>query len=212
MIIEVLPVGPVQCNCVILGCPETREAMVIDPGGDAELILEHLDAHQLQLKCILLTHAHFDHVTAVSKLKAARGAEIMVHVDEKPLYDTVTVQGLFFGIAAAPLPRPDRKLADGDRIKWGNLEGQVRHTPGHSPGSICFYVPQEELLVTGDTLFAQSIGRTDLWGGSLPTLMRSLKEQVLSLPDETRVIPGHGPSTTIGTERRSNLFLQELEA
>lgn len=201
MIIEVTPVGPVACNCVILGCPETREALVIDPGGDLELILSKLDQHQLKVRGLLLTHAHFDHLMALGKLKAARGGEIMLHPEDKPLYAMVTVQGLMFGVAASNPPKPDRLLKDREVIQWGRLKGQIRHTPGHSPGSVSLYIEEEHLVVTGDTLFAQGIGRTDLWGGSLPTLLRSIKEQLLSLPDETRVIPGHGDATTIGIER-----------
>ena len=209
MIIEVMPVGPVAANCLLLGCPETRQALIIDPGGDPDLILSRLDQHQLTIQGLLLTHAHFDHLLAIGDLKAKRGGTIMMHEGDRPLYENITVQGQLYGFEVPPLPPIDRYVQDGEIVTWGQHQAKILHTPGHSPGGLCLYVKSENLLVTGDTLFAGSIGRTDLWGGSYDLLMTSIRSQLLPLPDATRVIPGHGDSTTLGEERRSNPFLME---
>lgn len=207
MIVETLAVGPLGCNCTILGCPETRNAIVVDPGGDTDRIEAILDRHGLTPKALLLTHAHFDHVLGTADLKARFGTEILLHPDDLPLYEGLPMQGSFFGFSLPEPPRVDRFVADGERLTVGSRTGEVIHTPGHSPGSICFHVGDERLLLTGDTLFAGSIGRTDLWGGNYPAILRSIRERLLPLPPETRVIPGHGPETTIGQELLTNPFL-----
>lgn len=207
MIVETLAVGPLGCNCTILGCPETRKAIVVDPGGDADRIAALLDRHGLEPVALLHTHAHFDHVLGAPELKARFGAEILLHADDLSLYESVPMQGAFFGFTL-PAPAPvDRFVPDGETLAIGQDRGEVIHTPGHSPGSICFHVGSQKLLLTGDTLFAGGIGRTDLWGGSHPALMRSIRERLLPLDPETRVIPGHGPETTLGEEALSNPFL-----
>lgn len=209
MIVETFPVGPLGCNCTILGCPETREAVVVDPGGDLDLIQARLDAHGLVVKQILHTHAHFDHLLATGALKEARGGEILLHEADLDLYRNVPMQGTMFGMTLEAPPEPDRLVTDGERLAWGEGAGDILHTPGHTPGSICLHVLGRKLVLTGDTLFAGGIGRTDLWGGDFQTIMRSIHERLLSLDDETVVIPGHGPATTIGEERRTNPFLQD---
>ncbi|MBO9542129.1 MBL fold metallo-hydrolase [bacterium] len=209
MIVETFPVGPLGCNCTILGCPETKEAVVVDPGGDLELIQEVLDRHGLKVTRILHTHAHFDHLLATGDLKASRGGEILLHEGDLDLYRNVPMQGRLFGMALDAPPEPDRLVKDGERLAWGEGTGEVLHTPGHTPGSICLHVGAHKLVLTGDTLFSGGIGRTDLWGGSFPEIMRSIHERLLTLDDDTVVIPGHGDTTTIGEERRSNPFLQD---
>lgn len=208
MIVETLAVGPLGCNCTILGCPETRQAIVVDPGGDADRIAAILDRHGLKPVALLHTHAHFDHVLGAPELKERFGAEILLHADDLPLYENVPMQGSFFGFSL-PAPTPvDRFVPDGERLAIGSEHGEVIHTPGHTPGSICFHVGTQKLLLTGDTLFAGGIGRTDLWGGSQADLMRSIRERLLPLDPETRIIPGHGPETTLGEEARHNPFLR----
>jgi glyoxylase-like metal-dependent hydrolase (beta-lactamase superfamily II) len=208
VIVETLVVGPLGCNCTILGCPDTREAVVVDPGGDEDAILELLDEHRLTLKAILHTHAHFDHLLATGALKTARGGEILLHEGDRPLYDNVPMQGQFFRMAVSAPPPVDRYVRDGERLHWGHGQGDILHTPGHTPGSVCLHVGSEKLVLTGDTLFAGGIGRTDLWGGSFPEIMTSIHTRLLTLDDRTTVIPGHGPATTIGDEREANPFLQ----
>jgi glyoxylase-like metal-dependent hydrolase (beta-lactamase superfamily II) len=208
MIVETLAVGPLGCNCTILGCPETRRAVVVDPGGDAERIAAVLDRHGLTPVAAFHTHAHFDHVLATPELKARYGLEILLHADDLPLYENLAMQGSFFGFSL-PDPLPvDRFVSDREDVAVGSERGEVIHTPGHTPGSICFHVGSEKLLLTGDTLFAGGVGRTDLWGGSEASLMRSIHERLMTLDPMTRVIPGHGPETTLGEEARSNPFLR----
>jgi hydroxyacylglutathione hydrolase len=214
MLLQTFSVGLLQCNCSVLGCPETGEALVIDPGDEAERILQVLARHDLACKTILLTHAHLDHVGAAAPLAAATGAEILLHEADRSLYAKVPEQAALFGFRSPPLAPIDRYLGDGESLGIGRLAGEVRHTPGHSPGGICLLVPasteggtEPGRLFAGDTLFAGSIGRTDLWGGSHDDIVRSIKERLLTLPDETIVIPGHGGPTTIGEERRWNPFL-----
>jgi hydroxyacylglutathione hydrolase len=209
MIHEILPVGPLQCNCSVIGDEASREAIVIDPGDDIEDVLALVRKHQLQVKQIVITHAHIDHVGGAMKLRAATGAPILLNQNDYALLKMLDVQAAWIGVAAPERVEIDQNLAHADTVKAGALAAEVLHTPGHTEGSVCLYFPAEKKLIAGDTLFAGSIGRTDLPGGSYEKILHSLHQRVLALPDETVVIPGHGPVTTIGEERESNPFLQE---
>ena len=207
MIHEILPVGPLQCNCSVIGDETTREAMVIDPGDDIEDVLALIRKHNLQVKQIVITHAHIDHVGGAMKLRAATGAPILLNQNDYELLKMLDVQASWLGMADPGKVKIDGSLGQADTITAGSLKAQVLHTPGHTEGSVCLYFPLEKKLIAGDTLFAGSIGRTDLPGGSFEKIIRSLREKVLALPDETVVVPGHGSLTTIGEERESNPFL-----
>ena len=210
-----IPVGMLQCNCSIVGDLATGEALVIDPGDEVGRILELLGRHKLTVKAIVSTHAHIDHVGGLHKLRQYTGAPVMMHRNDVPLYQGMEVQAAFLGVPTPETGEIDQLLTDGDVVQWGSLAAQVMHTPGHSPGSISLYLPQgaqkltsgKPQLFAGDTLFAGSIGRTDLWGGSMETILDSLRSKLMQLPDETVVHPGHGPRTSIGEERQSNPFL-----
>jgi len=205
-----MPLGPFQANCVVLACPETAEAVVIDPGDEGERVAGVLEQRGWKARHILLTHAHVDHVGGVKALRAATGAPVLLHPDDRPLFDRVAQQASAFGLRAEQPAPPDGTLNDGDEITFGaGLRLTVLHTPGHSPGGVCLHLAGAAgLLVAGDTLFAGSIGRTDLWGGDHATLMRSIRERLLDLPPATQVICGHGPATTIGDEAQSNPFVR----
>ncbi len=209
MIIETFPVGPLQCNCTILGDPETGEAIVIDPGDEALKVLKRLSAHGLRPKAILITHTHLDHVAGNHEVREKTGAKVMLHERDLPLYDNLGMQAQFIGMDAPVRAPVDEHIHQGDVIPFGGQGDsiQVLHTPGHTPGSCSFFLGSRNLLFSGDTLFSGSIGRTDLWGGDFDTEVRSIREKLLPLPDATRVITGHGPDTTILEERRSNPFL-----
>ncbi|HXX01629.1 MAG TPA: MBL fold metallo-hydrolase [Candidatus Acidoferrales bacterium] len=207
MIHEILPVGPLQCNCSVIGDEATREAMVIDPGDDIDDVLALIRKHNLQVKQIVITHAHIDHVGGAMKLRAATGAPILLNQNDYALLKMLDVQAAWIGMVSPGKVEIDRSVTTGESVSVGSLTAQVLHTPGHTEGSICLYLPAEQKLIAGDTLFAGSIGRTDLPGGSMQKIMRSLHGTVLALPDETVVVPGHGPLTTIGDERESNPFL-----
>ena len=209
MIHEILPVGPLQCNCSIVGDETTREAMVIDPGDEINEIQALLRKHNLRVKQIVITHAHIDHVGGAMKLRAATGAPILLNQNDYALLKMLDVQAAWLGMKSPGRVEIDQNIGQADVVKAGSLQGQVIHTPGHTEGSICIYFPFEKKLIAGDTLFAGSIGRTDLPGGSLEKIMESLHNQVLALPEETVVIPGHGPTTTIGEERETNPYLQK---
>jgi hydroxyacylglutathione hydrolase len=207
MIHEILPVGPLQCNCSVIGDEQTREAIVIDPGDDIEDILGAIRKHNLRVKQIVITHAHIDHVGGAMKLRAVTGAPILLNQQDYALLKMLDVQAVWLGMEAPGRVEIDQSVGQADVVKAGSLAGQVLHTPGHTEGSICLYFPAEQKLIAGDTLFAGSIGRTDLPGGSSEKILQSLHNRVLALPDETVVVPGHGPLTTIGEERESNPFL-----
>ncbi|MFI5183292.1 MAG: MBL fold metallo-hydrolase [Vicinamibacteria bacterium] len=209
VIVETFPVGLLQCNCIVLGDPVSKEALVVDPGDEVEKVLAVLAKHGLSCRAILNTHTHIDHVGANDALKQATGARLMLHEADLPLYDNLRVQAEWLGGMVAPVRADvDEHIHQGDDVKAGALVTQVLHTPGHTPGSLCFHVEgAQPLLLSGDTLFAGSVGRTDLWGGDYDQEIDSIRTRLLSLDDGTRVIPGHGPETTIGRERRRNPFL-----
>lgn len=209
MIHKVFPVGPLQCNCSVIGDEQTHQAMVIDPGDQIEDILNILKAENLTLKQIVVTHAHIDHVGGAMKLKAATGAPILMNQKDEALLKMLDVQATWLGMKPPGTVQVDEQVDEGRVLQIGNLSSTVIHTPGHTEGSICLYFPVQKTLIAGDTLFAGSIGRTDLPGGSFDKIMRSLHNQLLQLPDDTQVVPGHGPMTTIGEERETNPFLQK---
>lgn len=252
-----IPVGMLQCNCSIIGDPLTGEALVVDPGDEVERILDLLGRRRLTVKAIVSTHAHIDHVGGLAKLHQYTGAPVLMHRDDLPLYQAMDIQASFLGVLPPDLTEVDQLLKEGDVLRWGSLEAQVIHTPGHTPGSVSLYLPHNAgkisltdkgvkadgkpgrangemgegdsadfqgqngekagsgkteirvpQLLAGDTLFKGSIGRTDLWGGSMEEIMDSLRSKLMQLPDATIVHPGHGPMTTIGQEREVNPFLR----
>ena len=208
MKLRALTVGPVSCNCVIVACPDTAEAAIIDPGGNADRILAAVRAMGVQVKNLLHTHGHFDHILATGEVAAATGAKVAIHGNDQALYDNLPRQGSIFGFAAEKPPKPDQILVGGESINIGKLSATVIHTPGHTPGSVGFYFAADGILLAGDTLFADSVGRTDFPGGSFPSIVKSIQTKLYVLPVETRVVPGHGPETTIGHEREHNPFVR----
>ncbi|RME43408.1 MAG: MBL fold metallo-hydrolase [Caldilineae bacterium] len=206
MIIEQLVVSPFQANCYLIGCEETRAGAIVDPGDEAPRILRAVERLGLDIRHVLLTHAHIDHIGAAAEVARATGAPLALHRNDLPLLKAGG-GGLLFGLPAPPYKEPDVWLEEGDEIEVGNYTLRVLFTPGHSPGHVTFYAPQAGALFDGDVLFAGSIGRTDLPGGSFETLMDSIAHKLMPLPDETVVYSGHGPATTIGRERVSNPFL-----
>jgi glyoxylase-like metal-dependent hydrolase (beta-lactamase superfamily II) len=207
MIHEIFPVGPLQCNCSVVGDEQTREAIVIDPGDDIDDVLAIVQRHDLTVKQIVITHAHIDHVGGAGKLKQLTGAPILLNQNDYALLQMLDVQAAWCGMRSPGEVEIDASLGAGDQVSVGSLVADVLHTPGHTEGSVCLYFAPAKKLIAGDTLFAGSIGRTDLPGGSYEKIMRSLHGPVLALPDETLVVPGHGPLTTIGAERETNPFL-----
>jgi hydroxyacylglutathione hydrolase len=211
MIHETLPVGMLACNCSILGDESTGEAIVVDPGDDIDQVQRLLTRHKLRTKYIVVTHAHIDHVGGIEKLKRATGAAVLMHQGDFPLYQNLALQAEWLGVETPPLTDVDQFLKEGDSLHFGPMNLEVLHTPGHSPGSLSLHLPGENRrILSGDTLFQGSIGRTDLWGGSLDEILRSIRSRLLVFPDEMPVFPGHGLSTTIGEERERNPFLQKL--
>jgi hydroxyacylglutathione hydrolase len=252
LIHEIIPVGMLQCNCSILGDPETRDAIVVDPGDEVERILEILREHQLNVRAIVSTHTHIDHVGGLALLHAATKAPVLIHEADLELYRHLDMQAQFLGMRTPESIRIEDFVKEGDSVRWGGYGARVIHTPGHTPGSISLLVekglPSSEegylsrakpqpakasaeahlrghageaaahsvrgpatgqgRLLAGDTLFQGSIGRTDLWGGSMKDILTSIREKLLALPDETLVIPGHGDNTTIGEERAQNPYLR----
>lgn len=211
MILETRAVDPFFKNGFVLGCEETREGVVVDPGDEVDQLIAAAADHHLAIKYILLTHAHFDHITGVDRAKQVFGAPVALHRDDLVLYDAAPEQGRMFGFQVARQPAPDLFYENGQVIPFGRYEVRVHHTPGHCPGGVCLQVgPTGELgtqLFVGDTLFAGSIGRTDLPGGDLSTLLRSIREVLFAFPDESEVYSGHGPATTIGREKSTNPFV-----
>ncbi|MEO6828634.1 MAG: MBL fold metallo-hydrolase [Acidobacteriaceae bacterium] len=207
MIHEILSVGPLACNCSILADETTRRATVVDPGADIQNILAVLAKHNLTVEQIVITHAHIDHVGGAAQLKRLTGAPITMNQNDLPLLKIMDVQASWLGVPTPEVTGPDIDARDLLSLRIAEQPAQVLHTPGHTEGSICLHLPEAQLLLAGDTLFAGSIGRTNLPGGDLKKILRSLRERLLPLPDATRVIPGHGASTTIGQERESNPFL-----
>ena len=234
LIHEVIPVGLLQCNCSILGDPKTHEAIVVDPGDDVERIVAILHRHHLKVLAIVSTHTHIDHVGGLAALHRATGAPVLIHEADLGLYKTLDMQAQWLGIPTPELVRIKDFVKEGDTLRWGGYHAQVLHTPGHTEGSISLVVgagaqpagyaerkpapaaKQSQVasdavaarLLAGDTLFQRSIGRTDLPGGSYPKILKSIREKLLTLPDDLVVYPGHGETTTIGLEREFNPFLQ----
>jgi len=207
VIIETLAVGPIQANCFILGCEETREAVVIDPGEEADRILALVAETNLTVKYIINTHGHMDHVSANKKMHEATGAPILIHSLDAPMLDQVADSAAAWGFKAENSPAPERQLQDDDEITFGNITLTVIHTPGHTRGGISLYADGE--VFVGDTLFAGSIGRTDFPGGSFEVIRESIQQKLFQLGDNVRVHTGHGPATTIGHEKRHNPFVGE---
>ena len=229
LIHEVIPVGMLQCNCSILGDPVTREGIVVDPGDDTDRILAILRRHDLKIRAIISTHTHIDHVGGLAALHLATGAPVLIHEADLELYRHLDIQAQWLGVPTPAKTAIEDFVKEGDTLRWGGFVASVLHTPGHTPGSISLVVRAgialpgaerkagafqentgaESRLLSGDTLFRESIGRTDLWGGSYPQILDSIREKLLVLPDEMVVYPGHGEITTIGFERAHNPFLQQ---
>ena len=208
MILETFPVGPLACNCTIMGDEEAGEAIVVDPGDEVVRIHRRLMELGLKLKQILVTHAHIDHVGGALKLKRLTGAPILLNENDLPLLKMMEVQAGWLGVATPETAPPDAPLADGLVVGLDRYPAEVLHTPGHTQGSVCLLFAPLKMVVAGDTLFAGSIGRTDLPGGNFNQIIDSIHSRLLPLPDETKVLAGHGPATTIGEERRRNPFLR----
>ncbi|MBV8865451.1 MAG: MBL fold metallo-hydrolase [Acidobacteriaceae bacterium] len=210
MIHVIIPVGLLQCNCSIFGDEQTHDAIVIDPGDEIEQIIGVLDKHQLCVRAIVITHAHIDHVAGAHRLRAFTNAPIYMNERDKQLLDMLATQAAWLGVEAPPRPEIDVASVEGTLLKLGSAEFHVLSTPGHTPGSQCLWIPSENKLVAGDTLFRNSIGRTDLPGGDLRQILASIKTRLFDLPEDAVVVPGHGPETTIGREKELNPFLQNL--
>jgi glyoxylase-like metal-dependent hydrolase (beta-lactamase superfamily II) len=207
---EVIPVGPLQCNCSIFGDETTHEAIVIDPGDQIDDILAILKKHSLKVKDIIITHAHLDHIGGAAKLKAVTGAPVHMNANDQEIYDDADRYAAYLGMEKPERTDIDVNARDGNVVKLAGAEFQIMHTPGHTQGSISVWIPTENKLIAGDTLFRDSIGRTDLPGGDTQQILQSIHDKLLPLPDDATVVAGHGPNTTIGRERERNPFLQGL--
>lgn len=208
MIAEIMAVGPLQVNATLIGCEETKIAMITDPGGDVNDILARLSHHGLKLEIIALTHAHADHVGGIAALKEHTQASIYMHLADQEIYDAAPAIGRMFGFSVSKLPPVDRYIQENDVFSVGQIAVKVIETPGHTPGGVTFHLKADkDILIAGDTLFLGSIGRTDLPGGNFNDLMRSIKNKIFQYPDETVVITGHGPMTSVGREKATNPFV-----
>jgi glyoxylase-like metal-dependent hydrolase (beta-lactamase superfamily II) len=207
MIRETFPVGVLQCNCSVIGDERTREAIVVDPGDDIPRILAVVAKHGLTVKRIVVTHAHIDHIAGAAELKRLTGAPVLFHEADVMQLGIMPLQASWIGSEVPEVHEPDADLVDEERLTIGDVAATVIHTPGHTQGSVCLYLPEESLLLAGDTLFAGSVGRTDFPGGDARQLIRSIKDRLMVLPERTVVVPGHGPTTSIGTEGEENPFL-----
>jgi glyoxylase-like metal-dependent hydrolase (beta-lactamase superfamily II) len=210
ILLETFPVGDFQCNCSVLACGDTKEAVVVDPGGEHQHILEIIRHYDLTVKWIIHTHAHLDHIYETRDVKEQAGGTIALHQGDQFLYDGFLMQAAMFGWQPRPVLPVEHWLTDGESLAFGKRAARVLHTPGHTPGSCCFSLEDDRgpLLFAGDTLFQRSIGRTDLPGGDYPTIENSIQTRLYTLDPDTRVIPGHGPGTTIGDERRANPYVR----
>ncbi len=204
---KTFPVPPLSCNCSIVWDAETKQAVIVDPGGNPERILEDIQALGLTVCAILHTHAHFDHFLASGHIKEATGAPLCLHPDDKELWGMLEVQCRMFGVSYIPVPSPDQWIQDEEEMRIGPYSATVLHTPGHTPGSACFYFQSQDVVFSGDTLFRGGIGRTDLWGGDGQAITQSIRERLYSLEEDTLVIPGHGGESSIGWEREHNRFV-----
>jgi glyoxylase-like metal-dependent hydrolase (beta-lactamase superfamily II) len=205
---ETFPVGPLRCNCTLLANLETREAIIIDPGDEIADILARLARRQLTLKQIIVTHAHIDHIGGAAQLRRVTGAPVLFHQADLPILGMMEMQAAWLGVPTPEKVALDQSADDGLTAGIPGLEAEVIHTPGHTPGSLCLYFPKQELLLAGDTLFAGSVGRTDLPGGDTRALLRSIHTRLMTLPEQTLVVPGHGEETTLAQESETNPFLQ----
>ena len=203
---ETFPAGPFECNCTVLACGDTKDAVIIDPGGEVERIAEIVDQYALTIRAIIHTHAHLDHIYCTRDVKEAHGGAVCLHKGDAFLYDGFAMQASMFGWKVRETTAVERWIEHGDEIEMGKRKLSVIHTPGHTPGSVCFEV--EGLLFAGDTLFRRSIGRTDLPGGDSKLIARSIKERLYTRDPDTLVIPGHGPTTTVGDEAKANPFVR----
>lgn len=208
MIHIILPVGLLQCNCSIFGDEQTHEAIVVDPGDEISKIVETLARHELKVKAIVITHAHIDHVAGAHKLRALTGAPVYMSERDRELLNALDVQAGWLGVSTPPRTEVDVRAEEGTTLRLGQTDFHVLLTPGHTRGSLSLWIPEENKVVAGDTLFRDSIGRTDLPGGDTRQILSSIKTRLLTLPEDTIVIPGHGPNTTIGREKELNPFLQ----
>ena len=206
MIFETLAVGPLSVNCFILGCEETREGVVVDAGGEADRIIAVAERHGLKIGLLINTHGHFDHVGANQAVMERFGARLLIHAADVPLLERAADVARTYGVEGANSPLPDELLTDGLEITFGSCRMRVLYTPGHTQGGCCLYLEAEKKIITGDTLFADSIGRTDLPGGSHEQLLESIRTKLFTLPDDVKAYPGHGPETTIGHEKLYNPY------
>jgi hydroxyacylglutathione hydrolase len=208
MIFEIVTVGPLAVNCFILGDPATREGVIVDPGDEAKRILATVQRLGLTIRYVICTHGHFDHVGGNREAIAATGARLLIHRDDSPFLSRATAAATMYGLSSENSPPPDEHLEDGMIIRVGGVSIRILHTPGHTPGGCCLLLEGQEKVITGDTLFAEGVGRTDFPGSSHEDLIAGIRTKLMTLPDETVAYPGHGPSTTIGHEKRYNPFIQ----